>query len=174
MEIPEITMDSTEMKEQVSNEKMDNEEDDDDEFGPDLTKDKWTERVEVEQKNHDDMMRFVGHLHNVVDGDEHGEDLHQDWWRWWLTIEAVKWSGEWHDEEPERLEHMLPGVDPKLITAAMLKELDKFRDLGVFEMIPKEEMQQDPNHILVGTRWVLVNKGTHEKKTQVKARLVAQ
>ena len=135
------------------------------------------EAAQNEHKEQEDMMRFIGHIHGVTDTDidqlEEYEDDGQEWWRWWTMTEAVKWSGEWNDEEPEKLGHMLPGVSPQLITEAMIKELDKFKELGVFEMIPRSEMEEYPNHILVGTRWVLVNKGS-ELEPKVKARLVAQ
>ena len=80
--------------------------------------------------------------------------------------EAMEWDGEWNEQDGSQ--DVLPGVDQKHVRAAKLKELRKFKDMKVFRMVPIREMYQDPEHIHVSTRWVVVNKGTL-KESNVRA-----
>ena len=78
----------------------------------------------------------------------------------------MEWDGEWNEQDGSQ--DVLPGVDQKHVRAAKLKELRKFKDMKVFKMVPISEMHQDPEHIHVSTRWVVVNKGTL-KESNVRA-----
>ena len=51
--------------------------------------------------------------------------------------------------------------------------MKKFMELQVFDMVPREVLDEVEGATLVGTRWVVVNKGSIQKP-HVRARLVAQ
>ena len=87
--------------------------------------------------------------------------------------EVKPWDGAWLETTAGREHEALPDVDPRLVRAAMAVELKKFKELEVFDIVPRETMNEIPGANLIGTRWVLTNKGT-SAAPQVKARLVAQ
>ena len=58
------------------------------------------------------------------------------------------------------------------LTEAMYDEIDYFND-HVWVGVPLAEAQRDPTAKMIGTRWVLCNKGD-DAKPDVRARLVAQ
>ena len=73
-------------------------------------------------------------------------------------------TDEWEAEQ-------LEGVDPSLIMQAKIAEMQQLQDRATFEIRPRSELGEDMK--IVGTRWVLVNKGT-QTEPKIKARLVAQ
>ena len=65
------------------------------------------------------------------------------------------------------------GVEEELVTEAKRAELRQLIDMGTFSVVQVQEASRYSNSTTVGTKWVLVNKGTPEQP-KVKARLCAQ
>ena len=65
------------------------------------------------------------------------------------------------------------GVAAETITEAKQAELRQLINMGTFSVIQSQEVNRYPNSTVVGTKWVLVNKGTRDQP-KVKARLCAQ
>ena len=80
-------------------------------------------------------------------------DYVQDWWT--DELEAKK----------------MDGVTPAMIAAAKAKELSQLHARSTFELRQRRDLPHDLQ--VVGTRWVLVNKGSSSQPV-VKARLVCQ
>ena len=128
---------------------------------------------EPDEKKQRLAMQFAGALHNVGDDPlvQDGRDFDDQLspgqvFNEYKFTEAMEWDGEWNEQDGSQ--DVLPGVDQKHVRAAKLKELRKFKDMKVFRMVPIREMYQDPEHIHVSTRWVVVNKGTL-KESNVRA-----
>jgi hypothetical protein len=64
-------------------------------------------------------------------------------------------------------------LDPKLVEEGEKAELQRFRDMNVYEYVPRDQAINDEGGKFVKVKWVRVNKGTTQKPL-VKCRLVAQ
>ena len=59
-----------------------------------------------------------------------------------------------------------------MVAKAKQEEMERFARMKVYEVVKKHEVDHD-NSVVIGSRWVITNKGTPEKPV-AKARLVAQ
>ena len=59
-----------------------------------------------------------------------------------------------------------------MVAKAKQEEMERFARMKVYEVVQKHEVDHD-NSVVIGSRWVITNKGTPEKPV-AKARLVAQ
>lgn len=64
-------------------------------------------------------------------------------------------------------------LDPQLVHEGCMDDMKRFKQMGVYERVPRDEALRDPAMKLIGVRWVKVNKGTMENP-KVRCRLVAQ
>ena len=108
--------------------------------------------------------------------------LFQDDFQW--PIEEVTVASDMtapEDPEVRRLvtdmqyydENTWEWLDPKLVVEGERAELQRFRDMNVYEYVPREQAIHDEGGKFVKVKWVRVNKGTTQQP-MVKCRLVAQ
>ena len=64
-------------------------------------------------------------------------------------------------------------LDPQLVASGKKDELDRFRKMGVYSYVPREQAEQDMEGTFVRTKWVRIDKGT-PASPKVRCRLVAQ
>ena len=65
------------------------------------------------------------------------------------------------------------GVPAEAVTQAKRDELQQLRQMGTFTMVSTDHPTNHKEAVVVGTKWVIVNKGDH-LNPRVKARLCAQ
>ena len=83
-------------------------------------------------------------------------------------------GSEWLDDvNGPHHEHPEDGYDLVLVQAAKEQELQRFKEMNVYEEMPRSRVAEYSEPVTVGARWVITNKGTKEKPV-IKARLVAQ
>ena len=85
----------------------------------------------------------------------------------------IDFNPVYDDWIPGRHEPGGEGFDPRLVEAAQREELARFQRMGVFRHVTDAEVDATPESTIVGTRWVITDKGS-DGKPVMKARLVAQ
>ena len=65
------------------------------------------------------------------------------------------------------------GVEAELVTEAKRAELRQLAQMGTFSVTQTQEVNRYSDATIVGTKWVIVNKGS-QQQPQIKARLCAQ
>ena len=141
----------------------------DDMFGPD-----WSTLVKDTEMdtNHVEMQKALIEL-NIIERTM-AEDFR------WPTIDAVddlcepkdiqlqqqETAYEYWDEVTGQL------LDPRLVAKAEMEELDRFKQMGVYTYVSREQALNDSEGVFVKTKWVRVNKGVTDPR--VRCRLVAQ
>ena len=103
----------------------------------------------------------------VVQRDEHLEDHvghagDVPWERMWEPW----WERAGNENIPE-------GSSAEAVKVAKKAELESFAKHKVYEVVPRSELDQNPEAIMLSTKWVVTNKGSKEKPI-AKARLVAR
>ena len=76
------------------------------------------------------------------------------------------------DIEGDEKEADLIGVSPALVARAKRDELLQLADMKTLDVVHRNDVDF-ANHVVIGTRWVVVNKG-NALQPRVKARLVAK
>ena len=98
----------------------------------------------------------------------------------WPTVDLVSVLCEpelkWNNQQKAAHEYWdevtgLP-LDPQLVASGENDELDRFRKMGVYSYVPREQAEQDMEGTFVRTKWVRIDKGTPASPT-VRCRLVA-
>ena len=82
---------------------------------------------------------------------------------------------QWYDDQhwiEEFCEAGPDGMPYTMVAKAKQEEMERFARMKVYEVVQKHEVDHD-NSVVIGSRWVITNKGTHEMPV-AKARLVAQ
>ena len=83
------------------------------------------------------------------------------------------WIEEFCEAGPDGMPHeMVAKAKHEMVAKAKQEEMEPFARMKVYEVVPKHEVDHD-NSVVIGSRWVIPNKGTPEKLV-AKARLVAQ
>ena len=99
----------------------------------------------------------------------------------WPTVDLVSDLCEpepkWNNQQKAAHEYWdevtgLP-LDPQLVASGEKDELDRFRKMGVYSYVPREQAEQDMEGTFVRTKWVRIDKGT-PASPKVRCRLVAQ
>ena len=82
---------------------------------------------------------------------------------------------QWYDDQHWIEEFCEAGPDEMpytMVAKAKQEEMERFARMKVYEVVQKHEVDHE-NSVVIGSRWVITNKGTPEKPV-AKARLVAQ
>ena len=99
----------------------------------------------------------------------------------WPTVDLVSDLCEpepkWNNQQKAAHEYWdevtgLP-LDPQLVVSGEKDELDRFRQMGVYSYVPREQAEQDMEGTFVRTKSVRIDKGT-PASPKVRRRLVAQ
>ena len=73
----------------------------------------------------------------------------------------------YHDENTGEV------LDQRLVREGEEEELSRFKKMGVYGYVDRQDAVNDPEGVFVNVKWVRVNKGT-KQRPQIKCRLVAQ
>ena len=84
-----------------------------------------------------------------------------------IKIQALE-EDELHEDEWMRNEldydtNTREALDPNLVKKGKDEEMMRFKEMGVYRYVIREEAHEDPNGVIIDVRWVIVNKGTREE-----------
>ena len=58
-------------------------------------------------------------------------------------------------------------LDPQLVASGEKDELDRFRKMGVYSYVPREQAEQDMEGTFVRTKWARIDKGTPASQGEI-------